>query len=285
MRKEELSLRHKSILTPRLASLKLSFSEYTFATLFLFRREFAHHVLFDGDQIWVEGKTKDGMTYLMPTEDLRQIPSATLLQKLKLANCFFPIPEEWVSSFDSTLFSSSYNRDDSDYLFKRTKIAEYPGRDLSAKRNLLKQFLDLHTSTVVPYTQDHYHEALYILDEWQKGNKTSDTDYLACKDGLKWAQELELTGYFVYADNKPAAFILGALLNGCSFVVQFAKALREFKGIYPFLFKEMASRLALSQICCLNWEQDLGIEGLRQSKQSYMPDKLAHKIRIFPRKE
>jgi hypothetical protein len=45
----------------------------------------------------------------------------------------------------------------------------------------------------------------------------------------------------------------------------------------------MAHRLVTEEISCLNWEQDLGIEGLRQSKLSYQPDKLVSKFRVFPK--
>ncbi len=90
-------------------------------------------------------------------------------------------------------------------------------------------------------------------------------------------------GYIVYIDEHPAAFILGEVFPPHLFVIHFAKGLTQYKGIYPFLFKELANRLVAREISCLNWEQDLGIEGLRQSKLSYQPDKLASKFRVFPK--
>ncbi|NGX45382.1 MAG: hypothetical protein K940chlam2_00532 [Chlamydiae bacterium] len=53
--------------------------------------------------------------------------------------------------------------------------------------------------------------------------------------------------------------------------------------MYPFHFRELAMHLSLEEISCLNWEQDLGLKGLRQSKQSFQPDKIAHKMRILPK--
>ncbi|MBU6445982.1 MAG: DUF2156 domain-containing protein [Verrucomicrobia bacterium] len=206
-----------------------------------------------------------------------------LLETLKWADCFYPIPEAWTSSFSSEYFRMECNRNDSDYLFKREKIADYPGRNLSAKRNLVKQFLEAYQAKVVPYTQEHEKDGLRILNEWQSSIDEKTTDFLACEESLKLAKELNLLGYIVYIDEQPAAFILGEVFPSHLFVIHFAKGLTQYKGIYPFLFQELAHRLAGAGISCLNWAQDLGIEGLRQSKLSYQPDKLASKFRIFPK--
>lgn len=278
-----LSLDHRALLQPRFQSLALSLSEYSFASRYLFRREHDFHVLFDEPMIWLRGKTKDGMRYLMPTEDLRNVPAEILLEKLKEVDCFYPIPESWTSSLNPEYFRTDAHRDDSDYLFKREKIAEYPGRNLSAKRNLVKQFLDAYSATVIPYDKEHIADGLSILNEWQSSMNEKTTDFLACEDGLKFATELDLLGYMIYIDEQPAALILGEVFPPHLFVIHFAKGLTQYKGIYPFLFKELANRLASGEISCLNWEQDLGIEGLRKSKLSYQPDKLVSKFRVFPK--
>ena len=282
MQFEKLALTHKVLLHPKLSSMGICLSEYHFGCLFLFRRTHDYQLARDENLLWIRGKTRDGITYLMPTEDIRQIPSEVLLKKLKWAQCFFPIPESWIPAFDPNFFEASFNRDDSDYIFCREKIAEYPGRDLSAKRNLLKQFLSAYTPTVIPYQTQYYRDALAVLDIWQSKMGEKETDYDACKDGLKYADELGLSGYLIYVEGQPAGFILGEMA-GTLYTIHFAKADVQYKGIYQFLFKELASRLPAEETCCLNWEQDLGEEGLRKSKLSYQPDKLANKYRIFPR--
>ncbi len=280
MKREPLTLEHQVILQPKFQALDLCLSEYSFPSRYLFRREHDMHVLFDQDMIWLQGKMKNGQPYLMPTEDLRSISSSKLLEKLKWGHCFYPIPESWISSFDSTYFRINFNRDDSDYLFKKEKIAEYPGRNLSAKRNLVKQFQDAYAAEVVPYEKSRLDDALSILNAWQSSFSGKETDFLPCLDGLKLADQLGLIGYLIYIDQKPAALILGEVFSH-TFVIHFAKALVEFKGIYPFLFKELANRISQQEINWLNWEQDLGQEGLRKSKLSYQPDQLASKYLIF----
>lgn len=280
MKIEPLSISHQALLEPKFKALGLCLSEYSFASRFLFRRSHDYHVIFDEEMLWLRGKTKDGVRYLMPTVDLREMPVSELLERLQWADCFYPIPESWISSMSSDDFQITFNRDDSDYLFKKEKIAEYPGRDLSAKRNLVKQFLNAHEAKIIPYEKRWAEDALTILNVWQSGFKGEDSDFFPCQDGIQFSEELGLFGYLIYIEEKPAAFILGEHFKNV-FVIHFAKALTEYKGIYPFLFKELAGRLLEQEISCLNWEQDLGQEGLRKSKLSYQPDKLASKYRVF----
>lgn len=272
---ESISLGHKLFLEPLFHNLGLCLSEYSFASRFLFRREYDIKVLYENNNVWLTGKLKDGTTFLMPTRDIQSMSKATLLNSLQYADCFYPIPESWLNSM--SLSNYRFNRSDSDYLFKREKIANYAGRNLSQKRNLLKQFLDSYKPEVFPYEISYMKDGFYILNEWQKSFKGKQNDFLPCKDALELAKELELLGYIIFIDGKPAAFILGEILRPHLFVIHFAKALIEFKGIYAYLFQELANRLAHEEISCLNWEQDLGEEGLRKSKLSYQPEKIEHK--------
>lgn len=278
MKIEPLSLEHEALLKPRFQALEPCLSEYSFAGRYLFRREYDFKVVFFEDSIWLQGKTADGQDYLMPTENIQKFSDFELLEKLNFVNCLYPIPEMWLSNLKT--FKHTCNRNDSDYFFKREKIAHYPGRNLSKKRNLLKQFLDQNEPNVVPYSEKHLQDALFILNEWQKTFKGKHNDFLPCQEGLSLADKLGLCGYMIYIDGYPAAFILGEILRPHLFDIHFAKGLTKYKGIYAFLFQELANRLDHQEIRCLNWEQDLGEEGLRKSKLSYQPDKIAHKYRV-----
>ncbi|MGB7977557.1 MAG: DUF2156 domain-containing protein [Chlamydiales bacterium] len=277
MKIEPLSLMHQALLAPKWGALALPLSEYSFASRYLFRRGHDLHVVWIGERVWLKGKMRDGTPYLMPTEDMREIPEAELCETVKGVDCFYPIPEEWIPSFQR--FQIHFDRDDSDYLYTREQIADYPGRHLSAKRNLVKQFQAAYTAEIVEYQPRLAEDALSILHAWQGRFDGKESDFLPCQDGIRLFLELGLSGYLVYIEGNPAALILGESFGFC-FVVHFAKALTEYKGIYPYLFQELARRLPVETIRWLNWEQDLGQEGLRQSKLSYQPHQLASKYRL-----
>ncbi len=88
-----------------------------------------------------------------------------------------------------------------------------------------------------------------------------------------------LCGGAYYAEGEPAGFLLGEELNRETFGIHFAKALKRFKGIYQYMFNNFASVLPAS-CTYINMEQDLGIQALRHSKTSYMPEFKLEKFRV-----
>jgi len=280
MRSEKLSIEHKSLLVPRFKAVKTSLSEYTFPNLYLFRANHDYEVMID-KEIFIRGRSYDGRIYLMPTSDVRRIETASLRDLMRDVEFLFPIPEEWLTAFDPAEFDVTFAEGDADYVYTVEKMSTYKGRHLHKKRNLLKQFLDLHTHDARPLTNDRLDEALFVLKDWLKTSemKTEETDYGPCLEALERYEELILCGGIYYANDEPAGFVLGEELNPETFVLHFAKARTKFKGIYQYLFNNFAKILPPSYKY-LNLEQDLDKENLRVFKSSYVPDLLLKKARV-----
>ena len=66
MRIEPFSLEHREIFEPRFLKMGLDLSDYSFSNLYLFRKVHQLEVVFSKD-IYIKGKTRDGLNYLMPT--------------------------------------------------------------------------------------------------------------------------------------------------------------------------------------------------------------------------
>ena len=62
-------------------------------------------------------------------------------------------------------------------------------------------------------------------------------------------------------------------------IVHFEKAYSELQGAYPLINREFARwiREHCPQVRWLNREDDMGLEGLRRSKESYHPDRMVVK--------
>ncbi len=278
---EPLELKHRELLEPRFRRLELDISEYSFANAYLFRREHQFQVIRSKD-IYLKGKTRDGFWYLMPTTSIEDWNWADLEYCLQECNFLFPIPETWQKYFDERRYKPSRQDSESDYLYTVHKLADFPGRHLSSRRNLLRQFLDLfpeHQSMALDLS--HQEDAMLILETWQKSLGVSGdlTDYAACHEALELMDRLHLTGHITYVAGKPAGFILGEELSKKSFVIHFAKALREYKGIYQYIYQEFA-RFLDGKYEYINLEQDLGDADLQQSKRAYDPDQLIPKLRM-----
>jgi len=280
MRSEKLGIDHKDLLVPRLKAMKTSLSEYTFPNLYLFRANHDYEVMID-KEIFIRGRSYDGRTYIMPTSDVRRIDTPYLKDLMRDVEFLFPIPEEWLTAFDLAEFDVTFAEGDADYVYTVEKMSTYKGRNLHKKRNLLKQFLELHTHDARPLTNDRLNEARAILNEWLAASdmKPDGTDYGPCLEALERYEELVLCGGITYANDEPAGFVLGEELNPETFVLHFAKARTKFKGIYQYLFNNFAMILPPSYKY-LNLEQDLDKENLRIFKSSYVPDLLLKKARV-----
>ncbi len=280
MMEEPLALSHKSLLSESLRACGSPLSEYSFANLYLFREKHAYTVLID-QEIFIRGKSYTGSDYVMPVRDVRKIDKTVLDWMLDRYGRLFPIPEEWLGAFPASEYSATFDAAESDYLHRIQKLATYPGRNLHGQRNLINQFLDNYASAALPLTSDRIADARKVLDIW---NETAElpaeaTDYGACSEALSLYEELVLCGGIYYADGVPAGFIIGEELDPTTFVLHFAKADRRIKGIYQYMYQQFAGIMP-ARYAVFNFEQDLGLDSLRQTKASYHPDRMAAKYRI-----
>jgi hypothetical protein len=241
------------VLAPLLRAITVPLSEYCFANLYLFRESHGY--------TFIKGRTYDGFTYLMPTKPVGQIDQSRLQELLRDADFLFPVPEEWLGSFDPGRYEVSFHEGDTDYLYTVEKMSTLAGRKLHKKRNLLKQFLESYRHEAMPLIAGRLDDARLVLD------------------ALDRYEELVLCGGITYADGEPAGFVLGEEVNDETFVLHFAKALTKFKGVYQFMFNNFA-RILPPKYKFLNLEQDLDKENLRVFKSSYVPDALVKKARV-----
>lgn len=280
MKIEKLSFEHKDLLYDKLRNINSPIAEYSFSNLYLFRSNHKYEVIFD-KEIFIRGISYDGFSYLMPIFDIKNVDYEYIKQMAKEANFLFPIDEENLSLFKAGDFISSYDEDDTDYVYTVEKMATYKGRNLHGKRNLLKQFVENFPHEAKPLTKDRIADALSILEQWQMDVDQSkeETDYYACKEALELYDEMILCGGIYYVGDEPAGFVMGEEINPQMFALHFAKGKKKYKGLYQYMYNTFAKILP-EKYQYLNFEQDLGKLALKIAKQSYEPDYMIKKYRI-----
>ena len=280
MQIEPLNISHQVLLESRFRELNVSLSEYSFANLYLFRELHRYHVIKCNEEIFVKGITRDSVPFIMLTSHPAKL-SPLLLQCIHSeAQIIFPLPEDWLPSLKKFLLQASFKDEDSDYLYSTSKLAYFPGRYLSKKRNLVKQLLNAHVVKAENLSKQ-IGDAEQILKSWQQEHAGDpiETDYTACEEALQNMQVLQLQGRIIYIDQHPAGFTLGERISKDCFVVHFSKASRSSKGLYQYLYQDIAQ--SIDENCLwINLEQDLGLPALRDSKRSYLPDHLLRKWRV-----
>lgn len=284
-----LDLNMKSELHPWLASLEDGISEYTFAGLYLFRNTYQYNAAWlpsevEGHQKLILRGTRDGKSfYAFPAG----MPSDPMLRKSLMSEVDYikglsehhadPI-RVWVEQQGHFVWE---DRDNFDYLYLKQDLATLEGKKYHKKRNHVNAFINNYQYEERKFCNDSMADAYQILDTWH-AERGRDDDYIASKEALDRCSELELCGYIVYANGKPAAYTMGeSLQKGKTFVVHIEKAISEFKGIYQFINMAFAAILP-AHYQYINREQDLGNPGLRQAKMTYLPCGFVKKYRIYP---
>jgi hypothetical protein len=255
----------------RLAHAPDGVSEFTFANLYLFRKRYTYQVSISGDGLIISGE-HDGKRFFMTPCGL---PDKAVVLSLFAAHDFWKnIPDSILLPNRETLegwgIGLAEDRDNFDYLYLRTDLAELSGKKFHKKRNLVNAFLNAYVPESRPMTQENVAHAVQVLDIWRE-EKGEIGDYVAAKEALDLFAQLGLQGKVYYINGRPVGWCLGeSLAKGTMFGIHFEKGIEEYKGIYQYINQNFAASLD-EQFTHINREQDLGEEGMRQAKMTYRP--------------
>jgi hypothetical protein len=267
-----LTLEAREEMHPRLSQLPDGVSEYTFANLFLFRHRYRYRVSRVLDKtLVISGENQGEKFFMTPCA----VPGRGVLEALLATHDY------WKGIPDSVLIPNrerleewgiaiAEDRDNFDYLYLRSDLAELGGKKYHKKRNLVNQFVNSYAHEERPLTPELIPPALRVLDRWRE-DKGVEGDYPAARESLELFAVLGLRGALYSVNGEPAGWCLGeGLAAGRMFAIHFEKALDDYKGIFQYMNQRFAASLPES-FAYLNREQDLGDEGLRQAKLTYRP--------------
>lgn len=280
-KRETIDFQHRALLLDSFRQMNLPISDYTFANIFLFRSVSNYEFVTTDCGLFIAGCNRQAQRYLMPLIDLRKCDQKTFDILRDKDNFLFPIPEEWLSSFPEDKFVITCDDSESDYIYLTEKMAAFKGKQYNRHRNHLNQFLSAYNHQVEIISEKNVSKAMIILQAWQddSGLALKETDFEQCREALEKFVKLALWGSIYYIEHEPAGFIIGEPLNNETFVLHFAKAIKQYRGVYEFMFNDTARHL-LPRYRFLNLEEDMGNENLRQTKESYGPEAILKKYRV-----
>ena len=229
----------------------------------------------------VAGKTYDGQAHIFPLFPLGRACLPDWRALLSGGRIVYPVSEQNLNIFPEAEFVRTWSDSDSDYLYVTEEMAVLSGRDRRTKRTQARRFEDRWTPHVSDIDDNNTADALSVLDQWQADVRKpwADTDYRACEEGLQFRRDLNLQGIIIYAEDRPVGFLLASRTAADGLAVHFAKGGRAYAGVFPFMFRTFAERMRHTS-GILNFEQDLGNPGFRQSKRAFGPMGQLRKYRI-----
>ncbi|HOU53683.1 MAG TPA: DUF2156 domain-containing protein [Myxococcota bacterium] len=186
-------------------------------------------------------------------------------------------------------FVAEDHPDDADYWYRREDLAELPGRRYADKRNHIARFLRAGFDwRFEPACLSDPAEAMAFLQEWCRshdcqGDPRLDFEVQALGTCLAHREVLGQRCWLLRVDGRVVGLVLGEFLDSQSFVVHYEKAFQDIPGAYAMLVRETARALAPEGVLWIDREQDMGIPGLRRSKQSWNPVRLEMACVLRPR--
>lgn len=279
---QPVALEHISLLKRACSTIQNPFSEHTAGNLFLYRKTHDYHFIQKEGFLGIKGISYDHIPFLLPLSSL-ELPNLIQIARSVGASMLYPIDESLWASFQEQMYRVEYSAADSDYLYERESFHSLSGRLLAKKKNLYMQFVATYDWQCIPLNESTLADAHSVFDRWYAQRPDAE-DKEAMYDGLRFFNDLSLSGWIIYVDKTPVGVYYGEAQtlqhNGSTYVVHCSKALPEIKGLGTFLQIEATRRLP-SFIAHLNWEQDLGLQGLRHAKYTFHPTLMRKKGRVF----
>lgn len=184
----------------------------------------------------------------------------------------------------------SYERGWSDYIYDAHSFKEFKGKRYSKKRNHLNGFHNAYPNhSLEVLDKDNLDELrTFFIDYRNRHSKDSPVYVEENNRVLEVLDHLEyykMFGLILRVDGKIIAFSMGERI-GETLYVHIEKAETAIRGAYTKMAHAFANEFADESIKWINREEDTNDMGLRKSKFSYKPDKIANKyqLEVLPRK-
>jgi hypothetical protein len=195
---------------------------------------------------------------------------------------FVRIPEETATTLRNAGLNVEADRDNWDYVYLVSDMVALKGRRYHKKRNLIKQCLAAYTCEYERITPERIAECLEMQEEWCEVRGCGKdpglcTEAAAIRETFLHFETLQVIGGSIRVNGKIRAYALGEELKPGTAVCHFEKAMPGIRGLGQ-LINQWFTMYDLSGFQFVNREQDLGIPGLRQAKESYYPHHMVHKF-------
>jgi hypothetical protein len=179
--------------------------------------------------------------------------------------------------------------DNDDYVYLAEKLITLGGRRMHQKKNHYNNFVQNNRFELLPVTAALRAELAEVEDKWlvSKTEKLGEDNHLqkereAVHLLLDNLGALEIQGLAIRIDDRIEAFTLGEAMSPDTAVIHVEKGNPNIRGIYVALCSFFC-KTYFSGLTYINREQDLGLPGLRKSKESLKPDHKRKKFNIFPK--
>jgi len=258
--------------TPQVAS------DYSFANIWGWAREYDLEWAFDGDLVWLR-QNAPRTVYWAPVGPWDEIDWPATCRKDDLEPGFTRVPERLAELWRQQagdMLAIEEERANWDYVYDVEELVTLRGNRFHKKKNLLNQFKKKSDYRFESFSAAMIDQALALQDDWCTWRDCEDVDVLAAENRaiqrvfIDWDHFPELLGGAILVEDMIVAYTIAEPLDKDTVVIHFEKGCPAHKGIYQAINQMFLESLE-GRFRFVNREQDLGDEGLRKAKMSYHP--------------
>ena len=266
--------------------------DYSLANLWGWANYFALSWRFSGGLCWVR-QMHPMPWYWAPVGPWASIDWETLPELAKGIE-LTRVPEALVALLEQHLpgrVRAQEDRNHWEYLYAAEDMTRLPGNRYHRKRNHLNAYIKAYGEPDYrPLNADVIEDILMLSEEWCKWHECTDSHALAAENDAinhvisHWEAFPHLLGGALYVEKQIVAFAVGEELDPGAVGVHFEKGRHGYRGVYQAV-NWCFARSQQPDITLINRAQDLGEDGLRQAKLSYLPVDFLRKytVSIAPR--
>lgn len=169
----------------------------------------------------------------------------------------------------------------SEYIYSPSDLINLEGKKYHGKRNHIHKFTSSYKYIFRQYTDADYDGVVALMNLWGENREivSFDEEKTALLLMLRSCSQESRLVDVVEIDGKIVAVSVGEITPTNVGVVLFEKADIQYEGLYTAL-NQMFAEKHFRDVRYINRQEDMGIEGLRRAKQSYMPVMLFDKYTI-----
>lgn len=270
-------------------------AEYTFTNLFMWREMLNLRWAVDDDVLYIFSSNEETFSAWQPIGEPDKMQDA-ITKILRTADeirgdkkFMFVVVEkifaDELARYPHAKFNITAERDNFDYVYLAQDLINLSGRKFHGKKNHLNAFRKEYPDAVyLPITEEIIPKCRVELNVWSEIHKRANPDdpfigyeQAAIHEIFDHFDRFKLKGGAILLDGKVVAFTFGERLNSDTAVIHVEKADSNVRGIYAAINQAFVER-EWSNMTYINREEDMGIDGLRQAKESYRPVKLIEKF-------
>ncbi|MBN2206036.1 MAG: DUF2156 domain-containing protein [Candidatus Aminicenantes bacterium] len=276
-----LGLEDRALVDDSLTRFPPQVCELNFANLFIWRSIERPRLTFNHGHLCILVEPPGQAPFVLPP--VGPGPFADVFEAaLTLAPRLSRVPDSMLGSLGPG-FRTEPDPDNSDYVYKRSDLADLKGKKYDGKRNRIRKFEGEHAYRPVGIGPGYLVKCRCLLDEWLEAKEDDgwnlEAQQRVVTEALLHFRELGLKGIGIEVEGRLAAFAIGSLLNPETALCMIEVVNPAFDGLAQLVNREFA-RNAWPGVSFINREQDMGIEGLRRAKRSYYPDHLVPKYNV-----